>query len=313
VVKGEGGGKSTNNKIEILVQLDGLRGLSKTASLPKYLMGWSKRVYDTIMSAWPLIRVGYWLGKQPVIGPLMQPLFSSRAHHATILPVHVGIPSPRQTPLPAIMLEKLIEQASARFMMKECVCRTHEHCNTYPATFGCLFLGHGAGEIHPTMGRLVSVEQAKNHIHQALEHGLTPMIAHTMVDAVTIGINYRRMLTVCFCCDCCCTIRTGLRSGPPAFWEIVQRLPGLEVTVNDDCVMCKACFESCPVGAISLNHDRALIASHCKGCGRCVPACPNGAIRLQQLADLDPLEGLMQRIEKRTDIRRNGKVGEGKH
>jgi UDP-glucose 4-epimerase len=269
-------------------------------------MGWSKKIYDMMMRAWPLVRTAYRLGKQPVLGALVQPLFSARAHQATILPVNASIPTPANTPLPAYLLEKLVEQASARFMMNECVCRAHENCQAYPHDFGCLFLGHGANEVHPTMGRLVSVAEAKEHIAQALKLNLIPMIAHTMVDALTVGITYRRMLTVCFCCDCCCAIRTGLREGPPAFWEIVQPLPGLEVTVSSDCVMCEQCFSACPVGAISLDHDRALIAGHCKGCGKCIPACPNGAIRLEATGAVDPLQGLLQRIESRTDIRRDG-------
>ena len=267
-------------------------------------MGTSKRIYDMIMKAWPLVRTAYRLGKQPVIGRLIQPLFSPHVHQAIILPVHAVIPVPAQTPLPQVLLDTLVERASVRFMMNECVCRRHEKCQTHSQDFGCLFLGQGAAEVHESMGRLVSVAEAKEHVWQALDNGLTPMVAHTMVDALPVGLTYRRMLTICFCCDCCCAIRTGLREGPPAFWEIVQKLPGLEVTVSDECVMCEECFEACPVGAISLDHDRALIAGHCKGCGKCVPACPNGAIRLEARGKVDPLRGLLERIERRTDIRR---------
>jgi hypothetical protein len=34
------------------------------------------------------------------------------------------------------------------------------------------------------------------------------------------------MLTVCFCCECCCAVRNGLRVGPQEFLDILVRLPG---------------------------------------------------------------------------------------
>lgn len=53
-------------------------------------------------------------------------------------------------------------------------------------------------------------------------------------DAWLLDIPYRRAIAVCFCCDCCCSVRQGLRLGPAAFWETVVRLPGLSVTPGPD-------------------------------------------------------------------------------
>lgn len=263
----------------------------------------SRHLYDMILAGgWPLVKAAYRLGRRPVAGPLLRPLFSPRIHQAVILPVMEPVQTGQQTPLPYALLERLVAQASARVIMDQCVCRVKENCQAHPHNLGCLFLGEGARQIHPSLGRLADEQTVRSHIQRATAEGLVPMITHTVVDAVALGIPFRRMLTVCFCCDCCCAIRQGLRTGPPAFWELVQRLPGLAVTVSDACEMCEQCVGVCPVGAISMDHDRAEIAEHCKGCGLCVQACPNGAIALQQSGGAEAQAALLASITRRTRI-----------
>ncbi len=49
--------------------------------------------------------------------------------------------------------------------------------------------------------------------------------------------------------------------------------------INQDCINCGACDDSCPVGAISEAGDkRAIDADNCIDCGACVDTCPVGAI-----------------------------------
>ena len=70
-----------------------------------------------------------------------------------------------------------------------------------------LFLGEGAAGINPALGHPASVEEALDHMQTALSKRVTPLIAHTQFDSYVLGIPYRRMLTICFCCDCCCAVR----------------------------------------------------------------------------------------------------------
>ncbi len=50
-------------------------------------------------------------------------------------------------------------------------------------------------------------------------------------------------------------------------------------TINQDCINCGACDDSCPVGAISEAGDKRVIdADNCIDCGACVDTCPVGAI-----------------------------------
>ncbi len=48
--------------------------------------------------------------------------------------------------------------------------------------------------------------------------------------------------------------------------------------ISDDCIMCGACADGCPVGAISEGDGKYVIdADDCIDCGSCADACPTGA------------------------------------
>jgi len=259
--------------------------------------------YEALRVLWPLGRLLYWLGDRPPLRPLSRLFVKALNSEAVIIPVHETISGPESVVLPYPMLTPLIERSSARVLMNQCICRRGENCQTFPQDFGCLFLGEGAAQIRPAMGRRVDASEAIAHVEQAMEMGLVPLIVHTTFDALMLGIPYRRMLGICFCCDCCCTVQQGLRVGPPAFWDIVHRLPGLSVEVGADCVGCGECAEACYVEALSVPNGRAIIDSErCKGCGRCVAACPTGVISLQLEREVDTLTLLLDRIACRTDI-----------
>ena len=48
--------------------------------------------------------------------------------------------------------------------------------------------------------------------------------------------------------------------------------------ISDDCIMCGACAEECPVSAISEGDAKYVIdADTCIECGACADTCPVGA------------------------------------
>ncbi len=265
-------------------------------------MGHPKWVFDLFARLWPLLGTVNWLSRRPLIEQLLRPLYGRKSNEIVLLPVQETIPPAESVVLPYALLTPLIQQASARCIMNECLCRRGQGCQAYPHDFGCLFLGDGAARIHPDLGRLVSVDEALAHVDQAAELGLTPLIAHQVFDAYLLGIPYRRMLAICFCCECCCGIYQSIRQGPHNFWDAVVPMPGVSVTVGPECIHCGRCLPVCQVQAIVLNNGRAQIGPQCKGCGRCAAVCPTGAIHLRIEGETEVQEHLLARIERRTDI-----------
>ncbi len=52
--------------------------------------------------------------------------------------------------------------------------------------------------------------------------------------------------------------------------------------INDDCISCGACAETCPVSAIAEGDGKYVIdADTCIDCGACEGACPMNAISAQ--------------------------------
>jgi UDP-glucose 4-epimerase len=274
-------------------------------------VGRSNVFYNTLMRLWPLGKVVYWLGNRPLVGPLLRPFFEVLDTEAIIIPVQEAVQGGENVVLPYPLLASILKQASARFLMNECLCRCGENCQTYPHDLGCLFLGEAVTEINPTQGRLVDTDEALAHVRRSMSIGLVPLVVHSTFDAWSLGIAYRRMLSVCFCCDCCCAVRQGLRLGPPAFWETVTRLPGLTLEVSEACVSCGACADACYVHAVAMNNGRASMdLEQCKGCGRCIAVCPTRAISLRMDETVDTLGQILARIELRTDIgRARGQFG----
>jgi ferredoxin len=268
----------------------------------------SKHIYELVMRLWPVGKVIYQVSHNRLFGAPFRMWFRSNSSEAYIIPVNEEIQRVENVILPYSLLTPLIEEAGTHFLMSECMCRRNEGCAAFPSQLGCLFLGEGAAQINPALGKQVTSSEALDHIQAALHLGLVPMVVHTTFDAYLLGIPYRRMLTVCFCCDCCCTVRHGLSMGSKAFWEIVNRLPGLSVEVSGACVGCLACLEVCPVRAIGIHNGAATIEGDCKGCGRCVEACPLGAIEVRIDNEKKAAAKLMERLRRRTDITGNGKI-----
>ena len=270
-------------------------------------MGRSIVFHNALMRLWPLGKLVYWLGNRPLVGPLLTPFFGALDAEAIIIPVQEAVSGGENVALPYRLLVSIVEQASHRFLMNECLCRRGEGCETYPHDLGCLFLGDAVTQINPLHGRLVQKDEVLAHMRRATDLGLVPLVVHSRFDAWSLGIPYRQMLGICFCCDCCCAVRQGLRLGPPAFWEAVTRLPGLTLEVSGACVSCGKCVDVCYVQAVALHNGRANIdMTRCKGCGRCIAVCPTGAIGLHMDERVDSLSRIMARIDGRTSIGRPG-------
>jgi ferredoxin len=254
------------------------------------------------MRLWPLGRVVNWAARQPGLRRVVHNEVKPEESRHIIIPVNRVVSGTQSAVLPYTLLDDLIARSSQRVALNWCLCRRADHCRDYPRELGCLFLGDAAAQINPELGHKLDHGAALEHAQQAMELGLVPLVVHSAYDAHILGIELDRMLAVCFCCDCCCSVRRSLREGHASFGETVLRLPGLTVEVGPGCTGCGVCVELCHAGAIALEDGRAVIGSDCKGCGRCAANCPEGAIEMRMDGLSTAAENLYALVSGRTQI-----------
>jgi len=267
----------------------------------KKTLAWRK-----IMAFYRYLKPGIWAMRLPIIGPWLQRIWIPEDADANwFIPVNVEIPIGEQLVLPGQVVEHLIREAAGIFAMSACPCRTAFHCEQHPWGIGCLHLGTAAHRIPTELGHLLETGEALEHLHHALESGLIPTILHMPSEADIFGVAPNGMLSICFCCECCCDVRLQLQEGPVRYWdEYNHRLPGVELVVGENCTLCGGCVDICYGGehVIQLDSERAQIGANCLGCGVCIPACPEGAITIQFDPQIDVIEALLAKISKRVQI-----------
>jgi ferredoxin len=227
---------------------------------------WPWRNFMAKMVGWPIF--SHWLGK----------VFKGDKAH--FIPVRVELDRPINTPLASQVVEKLIRESSFRFILNRCLCRSLEPCVHFSAKIGCLFLGEGAREVNPSLGKEASVDEALAHHRQAVAQGLIPMAGNLRWDSLWLGVKKAdQLLTICHCCDCCCYFKL-YRHLPQEAARGLQKLEGLEVRVESACDGCGICVERCFIQAMVLKGGRAVVGESCRGCGRCAAVCPRDAVKI---------------------------------
>jgi len=236
---------------------------------------------DFLLTFWPVARLFNRMIRQPPFSRIFHRWFSPENNQFISIPIHHTFEGTESIVLPYTLIPTILEKASTCFIIDQCMCRVAEHCQAYPVHIGCLFLGDGAQKIPTSIGRRVGQEEALDHVRRAVKAGLVPMIIHSLFDACMLGIPHHQTVGICFCCECCCTVRNGLKMGPPALQEGVKRLPGLTVRVGDSCTLCGICAPACSVGAIHSNGLTMAIEDRCLGCGQCAAVCPTKSITIE--------------------------------
>jgi len=212
------------------------------------------------------------------------------------LPVNSDIALPEDVAMPLTLLDRLIEEASHRVIYDFCTCRKAFDCRDHREEIGCLLMGDDALDSPPSLSREVGVEEAKEHARRAIDAGLVPLVGKARIDNSFTGIKDRgRMLTACFCCECCCVARNTRYLHQEILEPMLPRLDGISIEVSEDCTGCGTCAEQCFISAIEVVEGKAVIGEYCRACGRCATVCPDQAIRIS-IDDPDFLEKSYQRI-----------------
>lgn len=241
------------------------------------------------------------VARLPMINHL-HPWFREDRSDIRWLPINTDIEMPENTPMPLELLYRLIGEASHRVIIDYCGCRKAFGCEDYPVGIGCLLLGDSALEVRRRFPHHeASIEEAREHARLAVDAGLVPVIGKARVDNFIFKIKDRsRLVTVCFCCECCCITRLTSTLPLKHLEPIFPRLESVTVTVSDRCRGCGKCVEHCYVQAIEVMDGTAVISGYCRACGRCATACPNDAVEIR-ITDPDFLEKTRDRIRSYID------------
>ncbi len=258
---------------------------------------------------WPITWNSAKATKWPVVGNLIArillPTFSNKNLNISYIPINIEADGAVSTYLPKTIVEELIRRSAHRAIINRCTCRDAKQCENHPIDYGCTLLGEGTREIDPRIARHATVDEAIEHFRKTLDDGLIPMIGRVKIDNYIWGVRDRgKLLTICYCCRCCCTNLNSGKYWPGEAAKSIVRLRGLTIQVDHEkCVLCGDCVEECFMGAISIQdekivHDMDL----CKGCGRCVSVCPQKATTAD-VEDPDRAIGeIMGRIRERVDF-----------
>ena len=238
----------------------------------------------------------FYMGKIPGLRGLI-PWLDPGKNSFTYLPVNKSLESPVNNVMPVQIIHDFIDRASVHLIMNECGCRMLNDCKNHSHDIGCLFMGETAHKLPHGVSHYVTREEAHAHVEKAVANGLVPMSGKVRIDNfIYLTPDRRKLLSVCFCCPCCC-ILTSYKHVPGKYLDgIIQPVEGVKVEVTDDCVGCGTCVETCPFDAIRIVDGRAVHDPVCRSCGRCETYCPQNAVTIT-LDDKDFGEAVKKRID----------------
>jgi electron transport complex protein RnfB len=194
-------------------------------------------------------------------------------------------------------IQELLKTTDGPYMVANCICKQLKDIEEHPCKVTnrreiCLGFGHAAKlYIDQGWGREISKEKVISILKQNQEEGL-----------VLQADNSQKLTFLCSCCSCCC-------EGLSRFLKIPN--PGKMMISNffaevdaDYCTGCEMCIEICPMEAIKLVDNIAIIKQkRCIGCGNCVAKCPSEAISLKkkerQFVPFPTMDDLFDKIMQR--------------
>ncbi len=189
------------------------------------------------------------------------------------IPIHHSLEPEQQAVLPHDQMQTIIDNADT-IAVAHCPCRVQAKlwgrgCNHSLEV--CLKFDELADYlIAQKLGRPITKKEAADIIDQAAQEGLVHF-----VDNVTSKVKHN-----CNCCGCACWNVGSIRR---------RRIPRDELMAvyflrnidPDNCTGCENCVDICPVAAIEMEDDIAVVDTDwCIGCGVCATQCDFDAVHI---------------------------------
>ncbi len=266
-----------------------------------------KRFLRWLYHRGPVMRPGmkaleyiYRLAKIPLIRRL-NPWMNPGKSEMSYVPINASLKIGSAT-LPPQIIHEFIDMTPYHVVSETCGCRLAQGCKHFPDSIGCLFMGVTALDLSPGTMKRVTREEAHHHAEAAISIGLTPVIGKIRVDNfIFLERDRNRLLSVCFCCHCCCMMGYFRHIPSRCLNEVMRPIEGLSIRVTGACTGCGECVGYCRFGAITVSGGRAVHSDYCRGCGRCERYCPEGAISIT-LDNPRFKEDVIRRISNYVDV-----------
>jgi len=225
-------------------------------------------------------------------------------NYGSYVPINESLGTYENQVIPFKVFKHFIDKADGIVVEDICGCRLKNECKHHDVSIGCMHIGSetknidledlewGMNENVP--GRFTTKEEALERVKLAIENGLIPLLGRINPTG--------RMMSMCFCCTCCCINGRSISYGPSTP-KMFRRIEGLTVEVDPEvCVGCGDCLEVCVFKGMEMIDDKARVnQKRCLGCGRCEMTCPNGAISIE-FDDSIRVEGHIDKLETYVDV-----------
>lgn len=227
------------------------------------------------------------------------------------IPINKSLGEYENTVIPMKVFEHFLSKAAVIVMEDTCGCRHMRECKHHDVSIGCMHIGRDIlnrdlQDLEPGMpedvpGRIATKEEAIERVRLAYENGLMPLLGKGGMEGKNAP-NTGKLMSMCFCCPCCCINGIFLTNGTSAL-KFFNRMEGLHVEVDKDiCVGCGECLEVCAFKAMDMIDGKAEVnQTRCLGCGKCETTCPNGAISIT-LDDLNRVDEFINTLESYVDV-----------